>query len=204
MTGRFLVLEGLDAVGKSTQARVLADRLGAVLTREPGGTTIGGQIRELVLGFGTTGLVDRSEALLMAADRAQHAHEVIRPALASGRHVVSDRYLYSSVAYQGYGRGLDPGEIAELSLWATDGLVPDLVVLLEGPVRRSGASDRMEAADDAFRERVRQGYRQQAQDEPERWAVVEVHDDREATAARLWATVRERFPDLAELSGPQR
>ncbi len=200
MTGRFIVLEGLDAVGKSTQARVLAQRLAAVLTREPGGTGIGAKIRELVLGFGTTGFADRAEALLMAADRAQHAHEVIRPALASGRHVVSDRYLNSSVAYQGYGRGLDPIEIAELSRWATAGLEPDLVVLLEGPARRAGATDRMEAADDAFRERVRAGYRAQAETNPDRWAVVQVHDAVEATAAHLWAVVTERLPELGDLS----
>lgn len=202
--GRFLVLEGLDAVGKSTQAQVLAQRLDAVLTREPGGTAIGGRVRELVLGFSTIGLADRAEALLMAADRAQHAQELIGPALAAGRHVISDRYLYSSVAYQGYGRGLDPGEIAELSRWATDGLEPDLVILLEGPARRSGATDRLEAADDAFRERVRDGYRRQAAGDPARWAVVEVHEDSEATAARLWAVVSERLPELGDEPGRAR
>ena len=123
--------EGGEACGKSTQARLLAEDLDALLTFEPGATAVGTAIRSLLLNPSTTALADRTEALLMAADRAQHVSEMVRPALAVGRHVVTDRYLYSSVAYQGHGRGLPPDEVAHLSLWATDGLLPDLVVLLD-------------------------------------------------------------------------
>ncbi|HZA87181.1 MAG TPA: dTMP kinase, partial [Acidimicrobiales bacterium] len=123
--GRFVVLEGGEASGKSTQAARLAERLDAVLTREPGGTAIGAGLRDLLLDARTTGLADRAEALLMAADRAQHVAEVIRPALAAGRHVVSDRYVGSTLAYQGFGRGLPVDELRRLSAWAAHGVEPD-------------------------------------------------------------------------------
>jgi dTMP kinase len=131
--GRFVVLEGGEASGKSTQAARLAERLDAVLTREPGGTAIGAGLRDLLLDARTTGLADRAEALLMAADRAQHVAEVIRPALAAGRHVVSDRYVGSTLAYQGFGRGLPVDELRRLSAWAAHGLEPDVIVLLDMP-----------------------------------------------------------------------
>lgn len=197
MPGRFIVLEGPDGVGKSTQAPLLAERLGALCTREPGGTDIGRRIRELLLDRATVGLDARSEALLMAADRAQHVAEQVRPALAAGRHVVADRFLYSSVAYQGYGRGLPPEEIRHLSAWAADGLEPDLVLLLDGPCRRAGAGDRLEDEledeDDGFRARVHAGYRAQADADPARWARVDASGDVEATAAEVARIVRDRL-----------
>src|SRR5437868_1181176 len=120
--GRFIAFEGGEGTGKSTQARLLADHLEALLTREPGGTGVGERIRHLVLDADGDPVAERAEALLFAAARAQHVAEVIRPVLEAGRHVVTDRFLHSSVAYQGYGRGLPPGDIADLSRWATGGL----------------------------------------------------------------------------------
>jgi dTMP kinase len=190
--GRFIVLEGPDGVGKSTQAARLAGELGAVLTREPGGTAIGSHLRELLLDRGSTGLDPKAEALLMAADRAQHVAEVVRPALTAGRHVVADRYLYSSVAYQAYGRGLPAEHIRRLSLWASDGLEPDLVVLLDGPRRRT-AGDRLEDEDAAFHERVAAGYRAQAAADPERWVVIDARRSIEETEALLLWAVRDRL-----------
>lgn len=189
---RFIVLEGADGVGKSTQAARLAAALDAVLTREPGGTAIGGRLRALLLDRSSSGLDPRAEALLMAADRAQHVAEVVRPALQAGRHVVADRYLYSSVAYQAFGRGLPVDDIRGLSLWATNDLEPDLVILLEGPRRRTPA-DRFEHEDADFHERVRAGYRAQAAADPARWAVVNADRSIEETAAHLADVVHDRL-----------
>ncbi|MEA3216727.1 MAG: hypothetical protein QOJ19_2883 [Acidimicrobiia bacterium] len=190
--GRFIVLEGADGVGKSTQAARLADALDAVLTREPGGTAIGSRLRALLLDRSSSGLDPRAEALLMAADRAQHVAEVVRPALQAGRHVVADRYLYSSVAYQAFGRGLPVDDIRGLSLWATNDLEPDLVVLLEGPRRRT-PGDRFEHEDADFHERVLAGYRAQAAADPARWVVVNAGRSIEETAAQLAHVVHDRL-----------
>ncbi|MPY93917.1 MAG: dTMP kinase [Acidimicrobiia bacterium] len=192
--GRFIVLEGLDGVGKSTQARRLAEGLGARLTREPGGTPLGERIRALVLDHGVGDVAPRTEALLMAAARAQHVAEAVGPALASGCDVVTDRYLYSSVAYQGYGRQLDPDAIRALSLWAVDGLEPDLVLLLEGPARLGHRiADRLEAEDAAFHARVAAGYEAQLLADPARWARVDAGGSEEATAAAVLAAVELRW-----------
>jgi dTMP kinase len=182
--GLFVTLEGGDAAGKSTQAaRLEAWLTGAgrtvVRTREPGGTEVGVGIRELVL-HRPTPIDPRAEALLYAADRAQHVATVVRPALEGGAVVVQDRYLDSSVAYQGAGRVLDPAEVRGLSLWAAEGLLPDLTVLLDVDAatardRRSSRStyDRLEAEGDAFHERVRDAFLALARDEPDRFAVVD-------------------------------
>lgn len=196
--GSFIVFEGLDGVGKSTQARLLAERLDAVLTREPGGTVIGVQLRALLLDPKTTDLSIRAEALLMAADRAQHAEQILKPALASGRHVVSDRYLGSSVAYQGYGRGLDPIEVRQLSQWATDDLEADLVVLLQAPLglarsRRARGADRLEATAVDFWERAGAGFAAQAAAEPRRWVVVDASGTVEQTAEAISVAVQDRL-----------
>lgn len=206
--GRFIVFEGGEGSGKSTQAARLADRLGAVLTREPGGTTIGGALRALLLDASTTGLDDRAEALLMAADRAQHVAEVIRPALASGRHVVSDRYAGSTLAYQGYGRGLPVDDLRRLSAWAAAGLTPDLVVLLDVPrdlgstraaARVDPVPDRVEAAGDGFHSRVAQGYRALAAADSARWVVVDGSAPADEVEAVVWKSVTARCPELATL-----
>lgn len=172
--GRFIAFEGGEASGKSTQAMRLAERLDAVFTREPGGTPIGEQIRALLLD--PAGEVEvRTEALLMAAARAQHVHDVIEPALVAGRHVVTDRFTASSLAYQGYGRGLPLEDVRALSAFATAGLEPDLYVLLDVPpdvaaARRDREHDRMESAGAAFHQRVRDGFLVLADD---RWLVVD-------------------------------
>ncbi|MEI2697327.1 MAG: dTMP kinase [Microthrixaceae bacterium] len=190
--GRFVVLEGGEGSGKSTQATMLADARGALLTRQPGGTALGARLRELLLSSGAVGGIapidDRAEALMMAADRAQHVAEVIEPALFSGRDVVCDRFIGSSIAYQGFGRGLDVDIVRAVSGWAAAGLWPDVVVLLDVPEdvalgRTGGARDRIEAAGVDFHRRVADGFRAQAEDEPDTWVVVdgtgtvdEVHD----------------------------
>jgi dTMP kinase len=199
---RFIVFEGGEASGKSTQSTRLAERLGAVHTREPGGTTVGRRLRELLLDARTTGLADRAEALMMAADRAQHAAEVVRPALAAGRHVVSDRYVGSTLAYQGHGRGLDVDALRRISAWATENLWPDLVVLLDVPpavaaTRAAGAPDRLEAAGADFHDRVARGYRTLAADDPEVWVTVDGSGSADEVAAAVWAAVASRLPDLA-------
>jgi dTMP kinase len=198
VTGRLVVLEGGEGCGKSTQASLLADRLGAVLTREPGATEVGEHIRALVLDPASAGLDPRTEALLLAAARAQHVTEVIRPALAQGRHVVSDRFTGSLLAYQGYGRGLPLDDLVSLSGFATEGLEADLVVLLDLPpvvaaARRDTALDRLEAAGEAFHERVRRGFAALAGAEPERWAVVDAGGSVDEVAERVWAVTETRL-----------
>jgi dTMP kinase len=197
VTGRYIALEGGDGCGKSTQTARLARALDAVETREPGGTRIGGIIRGIVLDPAHGELSDRAEALLYAADRAQHAAEVLRPALAAGRHVVSDRSAWSSVAYQGYGRGMGADEVRRLADWALDGCWPDLVVLLDidptvAARRRSRDLDRLEQVDQAFSERVRAGYRELAAVGPE-WIVVDASLDEETVAFAVRAAVSERL-----------
>jgi dTMP kinase len=199
---RFIVFEGGDASGKSTQSARLAGRLGAVHTREPGGTTIGARLRELLLDARTTGLSDRAEALLMAADRAQHVAEVIRPALDAGRHVVCDRYIGSTLAYQGHGRGLGVDDLRRISQWASGDLWPDLVVLLDVPPtvaadRADGEPDRLESAGDDFHHRVVQGYRALAAADPQRWVTVDGTAPADDVEAAVWRTVGDRLPDLA-------
>lgn len=192
--GRFIVLEGSEGSGKSTQARMLADRLGAVLTHEPGATPVGAQLRSILLATAGSNtdevLTDRAEALLMAADRAQHVQTVIEPALRAGRHVVCDRYIGSSVAYQGYGRGLDIDIVRSISGWAAGGLWPDVTILLtvdeQTTARRTGgARDRIEAAGADFHRRVAEGFAAQAADEDEWWITVDGEGTREEVHERV-------------------
>lgn len=196
--GSFIAFEGGEACGKSTQSRLLAEALDALLTREPGGTVIGSRIRELVLSPDTIGLDARAEALLMAADRAQHVAELVEPALSTGRHVVTDRFAGSSIAYQGYGRGLPVEEIRELSMWATAGIWPDLIVLLDVPAaeadRRLGAQrDRMESEPAAFHAAVIEGFRAQAAAEPERWVMIDGTGTIDQVALSVRTVVAERL-----------
>jgi dTMP kinase len=191
----FVVLEGGDGCGKSTQARLLAARLRSlgrevVATREPGATAVGAEIRALVLGGGD--LDPRAEALLIAADRAEHVAEVIRPALTRGAVVVSDRYVPSSLAYQGMARGLGVEEVARLSEWATGGLDPDVVVVLDvdpaaAVARRAGPQDRMEREPDSFRVLVRDAYRELAARFG--WTLVDGSESVDAVADQIWAAV---------------
>jgi dTMP kinase len=181
----FITFEGGDGTGKSTQVRLLTQWLteqgrAVVTTREPGGTEVGTALREIVLHH--RGEVDpRAEALLYAADRAQHIGTLVRPALERGEVVVQDRYIDSSVAYQGAGRVLDAAEIKRISLWATGDLIPDLTVLLDlpGDVARERLAqerktfDRLENEHDDFHERVRAAFLALATAEPQRFLVVD-------------------------------
>jgi dTMP kinase len=190
--GRLIAFEGGEGSGKSTQAHLLAADLGAVLTHEPGGTEVGRRIREVVLDPACALLDAKAEALLMAADRAQHVAEVVGPALARGDDVVSDRFTGSSLAYQGYGRGLDLEEVRRLSAWAAGGLEPDLTVLLDVPpevaaARRPGARDRLEGEGADFHRRVAEGYRALAATDP-RWVVVDGTGTVDEVASRVRAS----------------
>lgn len=197
--GVFIAFEGGDGAGKSTQARRLADRLRAdgrdvVLTYEPGDTPIGAGIRRLVLDVASDGLDDRAEALLYAADRAEHVTAVIRPALERGAVVVTDRYVDSSVAYQGAGRRLGAEEVAALSAFATRGLVPDLTIVLDLPPavgrgRIDGAGDRLEQESDGFHARVRQAFLDRAAQAPQRYVVIDATRPPDEVAALVAESV---------------
>jgi len=196
--GRLIAVEGADGTGKSTQARLLADRLGAVLTREPGGTPLGEMIRSMVLDPDGERPVDRAEALLIAAARAQHVAEVVRPALDSVLDVVTDRFIESSVAYQGYGRGLGAAEVAAVSAFATDGLAADLVVVIDvddvtARERLGVVLDRIEQAGDGFRDRVVAAYRDMAASDPGRLVVVNGNGSVEEVAGRVSVAVADRL-----------
>jgi dTMP kinase len=197
--GRYIVFEGAEGCGKSTQAARLADALGAVLTRETGGTSIGVRIRAILHDTTVTGLADRAEALLTAADRAQHLEEVVEPALAAGRHVVSDRSVYSTLAYQGYGRGLTVAEVREINEWAIAGRWPDLVLLVDAAPEvleqrmRGRQLDRFEREGDEFHRRVREGFRTMATDDPEHWVVIDGARSPDQVFAAVRTAVRDRL-----------
>ncbi len=191
MKGRFITFEGIEGSGKSTQIVLLANYLKAyqrpvTLTREPGGTAIGDQVRKILLDPGNTGLVPAAELLLYAAARAQHLEELIRPELSAGKIVLCDRFSDATLAYQGYGRGLDRDMIGALDRIVTKGMRPDLTILLDidaaaGLGRARGrnnsrglqAEARFENEELAFHERVRQGYRELADREPDRFRIVD-------------------------------
>jgi len=186
----WVAFEGGEGSGKSTQAALLASRLGALLTREPGGTVVGERIRSVLLDPSVVGMEARAEALLMAADRAQHIAERVRPAIEAGTSVVSDRSAYSSLAYQGYGRGLGADAIRRLCDWATDGLWPDVAILLDvspstSADRMKDPPDRMESAGVDFHSRVHAGFRDLAETEPDRWLVVDGTGPVDDVAARV-------------------
>ena len=187
--GRYIAFEGWEASGKSTQAQILAQQLDAVLTREPGGTDLGSAIRDLVSGDGPEP-TERAEALLFAADRAQHLAEVVEPALAEGRDVVTDRSFGSTLAYQGYGRGQSVEELMRLVEWTSGGLLPDLVVLLTVAVdvandRLGDQRDRMESEDVDFAKRVVEGFTALAEADPLRWVVVDGGGSVDEVAAKV-------------------
>lgn len=197
--GRYIALEGAEGCGKSTQAARLAVALDAVLTRETGGTPIGARIREILHDTSVTDLAPRAEALLTAADRAQHIEQVVRPALDGGRHVVSDRSVYSTLAYQGYGRGLPVVEIRPINEWAVAGCWPELVILVDVDPevlhhRMHGRElDRFEREGDEFHARVRAGFRALADAEPDRWVVVDGAGAIDAVEVAIRAAVRDRL-----------
>jgi dTMP kinase len=194
----FITFEGLDGSGKTTQVQLLAARLEAegaevVITREPGGTPLGEEIRDLVLHGGD--MAPWAEAALYAASRAQHVEELIRPALARGATVLCDRYVDSSVAYQGIARGLGLDRVLELNLAAVGGLMPDHTILIEiesrsAVARMSEERDRIEREDDGFHARVADGYRQLAALFPERYVIVDGTVAPELIAEEIYGAVR--------------
>jgi dTMP kinase len=194
----YIAFEGAEGSGKSTQAKLLASQLDAVLTRETGGTPIGARIREILHDTAVDNLDARAEALLTAADRAQHLAEVVAPALAAGRPVVTDRSVYSSLAYQGYGRQLDVEEIRHLNDWGTAGLWPTTVVFLDTPddliaERMSDRDlDRFEAAGDEFHARVLAGFRAMAAADPDRWITVQAAGTVDEVADQVRAALADR------------
>ena len=196
--GRFIVFEGGEACGKSTQARLLAARLDALFTFEPGATELGQLMRQIVLDPDTHHLDARAEALLIAADKAQHVETIVEPALASGRDVVCDRFVDSALAYQGFGRGLDLEQLERVLDFATGGLRADLVLLLEVPddvadTRLGKQRDRLESESAAFHRRVRDGFRSLAGADPKRWAVVDGEGSIEEVSARIEWVLHERL-----------
>jgi dTMP kinase len=198
-TGRYIAFEGAEGCGKSTHAARLAATLDAVLTRETGGTAIGARIREILHDTSVTNLSHRAEALMAAADRAQHIEQVVAPALAGGRHVVSDRTVYSTLAYQGYGRGLPLQDIRSINEWAVDGHWPELVLLLVAPPEmverrmRKRQLDRFEQEDAGFHQRVLAGFLEMAANDPHHWVVIDAGLDVDTVGATIRQAVTDRL-----------
>ena len=203
--GLFVAFEGGEGVGKTTQARLIAIWLreqgyDVLTTHEPGATKIGMRLRALLLDTTHTGMSSHCEALLYAADRAEHVAEVIEPALARGAVVITDRYIDSSLAYQGSGRGIPRADIARLNSWATDGRMPDLTVLLDmqpeaGLSRHAHSADRLEAEPPEFHRRVRAGFLALARAEPERYLVLDAGAPADEVTRQIKDKIREILPD---------
>jgi len=194
----YIAFEGAEGSGKSTQAKRLAATIAAVLTRETGGTPIGARLREILHDTNVHNLTPRAEALLTAADRAQHIAEVVVPTLDAGTRVVTDRSVYSSLAYQGYGRELDVEEIRHLNDWGTGGVWPSTVVFLDTPDETiaermsSRELDRFEAAGGAFHARVLAGFRAMAAADPDRWITVQAIGSVDRVAEEIHAALTAR------------
>jgi dTMP kinase len=198
--GVFIVFEGGEGIGKTTQAKLLKAWLEqedetVVLSREPGGSELGVEIRKILLSHSTGEISPRAEALLYAADRAHHVYSVIRPALAQGEVVISDRYFDSSIAYQGAGRILQPQEVARISRWATESLFPTLTIIIDLPpqigLARLKSKDRLESQPMDFHERVRQEFLQLAALDPERYVIIDGNQSIEDTHAAIISRVSE-------------
>lgn len=201
----FVTLEGPEGGGKTSQAKFLADALiqadlDVLLTREPGGTEIGDQIRKVLMSLENSSMVPGTEFLLFSASRAQLVREIIRPHLNNDGVVVSDRYFHSSLAYQGYGHRLDLDALRQITDFATDELSPDLILLLDLPVeiglqrRRSGGSwNRLDAYEQEFHLRVRAGYHTMAQADPERWVSIDAAGPSDAVQEQILNIVRQRI-----------
>jgi len=203
--GLLIAFEGGEGAGKTTQARLLAIWLreqgyDVIATQEPGATKVGMRLRALLLDTAHTGMSPRAETLMYAADRAEHVDSLIRPALERGAVVVTDRYVDSSLAYQGRGRNLPLAEIAGLNQWATGGLRPDLTILLDLPpvaglVRRAPSADRLEAEPTEFHQRVREGFLAQARAEPQRYLVLDATRPQEQLSREIQDRIRDLLPD---------
>ena len=198
-TARYIAFEGLEGCGKSTHVTRLAAALGGVATREPGGTTIGASLRATMIDAANTMLSPRAEALLMAADRAQHLDELVTPALQRGQHVIIDRSAYSSLAYQGYGRQLDLAMLEQFNSWAINNRWPDLVVYIDVPLDillerlKKRELDRFEREDRSFFERIAHGFNEMAKAEPDRWLIVDGTPPKDELAATILREVASRL-----------
>ncbi len=202
-SGVFICFEGGEGAGKSTQAQLLKERLEAdgrvvLLTFEPGDTLVGKDIRRIVLDPATGHLADRTEALLYAADKAEHVEKVVRPALERGEVVITDRYVDTSLAYQGTGRGLDPTELESVLRWATRDLRPHLTVLLDvdpgNGLGRFEGRDRIEAESIEFHRRARDGFLSLAASDPEHYLVLDAHGEPSALSEAVAERVKGLLP----------
>jgi dTMP kinase len=197
--GTYIAFEGLEGCGKSTHVTRLAERLGAIATREPGGTRIGTMLRGILADPDNTDIDARTELLLMTADRAQLMSEVIQPALTTGRHVVSDRSVYSTLAYQGYGRGLDLTRIREINSWALADTLPDVVVWIRIPREEAERRlakrnlDRFEREGADFFARIADGFADLAAADPKRWILIDGMLSKDEVAEAIYAAVSPRL-----------
>ncbi|AZK58601.1 dTMP kinase [Candidatus Desulforudis audaxviator] len=213
VSGVFIVFEGIDGAGKTTQLAYLHEALlsmrnhRVLVTREPGGTRIGEAVRRVLLDTGNSEMTGETEALLYAAARSQFTAEVVRPALARGEIVLSDRFLDSSLAYQGFGRGLELHRLRQVNFLATGGLRPDLTVLLDLPVAAAVARmdpdrrDRLEREGVDFFERVRRGYLELASADPGHYLIVNAEREAGVCASAIWARVRALLQDRPTFGG---
>jgi dTMP kinase len=208
--GVFVCFEGGEGSGKSTQSRLLAERLGARghavrLTFEPGDTPVGAEMRRIVLSPETGELSDRTEVLLYAADKAEHVDTVVLPALERGEVVITDRYVDSTLAYQGAGRVLDVREVEEVARWATGDIRPHLTVVLDVDPRdglsRFEGRDRIEAEGIEFHDRARQAFLDLAAADPDHYLVLDAHDDRDSLADQVLARLEPLLGQATARSG---
>jgi dTMP kinase len=198
-TPLYIALEGLEGCGKSTHTKRLGEHLNAVITREPGGTRIGALLRAILADPENVDLDRRTEALLMAADRAQHMAEVIKPALDRGQHVVSDRSIYSTLAYQGYGRQLGTEALLSISTWALNDRLPDLVIYIDVPTDVLNARlakrdlDRFEREGADFFARIAEGFRELRASDPDRWIIIDGTVPKDDVEAAIRTQVNDRL-----------
>ena len=198
-TPAYIALEGLEGCGKSTHTKRLGERLNAVITREPGGTRIGSLLRAILADTENTDLDRRTEALLMAADRAQHMAEIIQPALSRGQHVVSDRSIYSTLAYQGYGRQLGTDALLSISTWALNNRLPDMVIYIDVPTDILNERlakrdlDRFEREGPEFFARIAQGFTELRNADPARWIVIDGTMSKDDVEADIRTKVLDRL-----------
>jgi dTMP kinase len=204
----FITLEGPEGGGKTTHARLLAKALedaglDVLLTREPGGSVIGDQIRGVLMSLENTSMHPSTEFLLFSASRAQHVREIIKPHLDQGGLVVCDRYYHSSLAYQGYGHGLDLDALQQITEFATAELTPDLILLLDLPIqdglirrREEGEWNRLDAYEVEFHKRVREGYHSMAESDPSRWLIVDATPSMEEIQEEIQSLVFQRLSQI--------
>ena len=198
-TPAYIALEGLEGCGKSTHTKRLGEHLNAVITREPGGTRIGSLLRAILADTENIDLDRRTEALLMAADRAQHMAEIIQPALSRGQHVVSDRSIYSTLAYQGYGRQLGTDALLTISTWALNNRLPDMVIYIDVPTDILNERlakrdlDRFEREGPAFFARIAQGFTELRNADPARWIVIDGTMSKDDVEADIRTKVLDRL-----------